>query len=136
MAEGGRTNITAEDYFLQQKKKLDLADRRPPSSRKISNRIGPAISKVTVRTEDYNALSTAYNGFYSSVRAKNGPDVEVSGPDQGFDINPYVGQTIMDAELGGWQEVTNLSTGVTYRRLGLRTPSLPELISWSVWSVV
>jgi hypothetical protein len=129
---GWRADVTAGDYFLHQKKQLTVADRRPVI-RSASDLVGPGVSANALRLEDFNALEATFNGYFSSERSINGPSVEQSGADAGFDVNPYVGFVSSDAEFGGVQEFTNLTTGSVYRRAFTRSTVLPSMVSWGVW---
>lgn len=130
-----RTEIDAGDYFGHQKKQLEVADRRPVI-RKPSDLVGPGIGANAVRVTDFNNLLATYNGFFSSSRSLNGPVIEGSGPDAGYDINPYVGTVSSDAELGGVQTFTNIDTEVTYRRVFRRNPADAATLYWGDWVVV
>lgn len=134
MQQNWRTEVTAEDYFLHRKKEFEVADRRPVI-RKPSDLagMGPGINFSATRITDFNDALATYNGYYSSMRSLNGPSPQVSGPDANYDTNLYVGYVVMDAELGGIQEFTRLTTGVVYRRVFSRAPEDPEFILWGSW---
>lgn len=132
-----REEVDASDYFLHQRKQLQVADRRPVI-RKTADLVGPGINKEAVPITDYNDLLATYNGFYSSSRASNGPAINLTGPDAGFDTNKYVGFVIMDSDIGGVQTFVNMESvgpnaGKTYRRQFFRNPSDPSFISWGTW---
>jgi len=118
-----RTDIDAGDYFGQQKKTLAMADRRPVI-RRAADLVGPGIGANTVRITDYNNLLATFNGFYSSASgADNAPNADEN----------FVGYVVSDAEFGGRQVFTGLTSGATYSRLFNRSLADPELIGWSAW---
>lgn len=121
-----RTEVNAVDYFGHQKKQLNVADRRPVI-RRASDLVGPGVAATAVRITDYNDLLATYNGFFSSAPdALNAPGAD----------DPYVGTVVSDAELGGVQMFTNLTTGVVYRRVFNRNPSDAATIYWGAWAAV
>lgn len=128
-----RTDVTWLDYVGHQRKKNQVSDRRPVI-RKASDLVGPGInSSATVVTDWNNALAT-FNGYFSSVRALNGPRPETSGPDDDYDIHPYTGYVVMDATYGGKQVITDLDTMIDYSRIFRRAPYDPSTIVWGAWT--
>ena len=121
-----RIETDAEDYFRSQKKQLQVADRRPVI-RRASDLVGPGIAATAVRITDFNDLLATYNGFFSSAAGA------VNAPTPG---EPYAGTVTSDAELGGVQMFTNLSTGVVYRRVFNRNPYDASTLYWGTWGVV
>lgn len=122
-SQNWRTEVNSEDYFRHQKKQLQIADRRPVI-RRASDLVGPGIAATCVRITDYNDLLATYNGFFSSAPdAANAP----TGDD------PYVGTVASDAELGGIQTFTNLTTEDRYQRVFRRNPTDAATIYWGVW---
>ena len=118
-----RTETDASDYFGQQKKQLQVADRRPVI-RRASDLVGPGIGSYATRVEDFNALLVTFNGFYSAlVGALNAPN----------ETENFVGLVASDAELGGVQMFTGLTSGARYQRTFNRSPADPELIGWTAW---
>lgn len=118
-----RTETNATDYFGQQKKQLQVADRRPVI-RRASDLVGPGINTYAIRIDDFNNLLATFNGFYSALAgAFNAPNTEEN----------FVGHVASDAELGGVQVFTGLTSGFTYTRLFNRSPADPELIGWTGW---
>lgn len=130
-----RTDVTAGEYFLHQRKQLDIADRRPVI-RKPSDLVGPSIAPHALRVTNYSDPLATFNGFISSTRAVNGPRPEVAGPNAGYDINSYSGFVSSDAELGGVQRITDLLTGSEYVRTFRRAPADPGALTWSDWGVI
>ena len=135
MSQERRPEINASDYFSNSQRKLAVADRRPVI-RRASDLVGPGISMNAIRITDYNDLLATFNGFFSSNRAQNGPDVETTGPDEGFDTNTYSGFVSSDAELGGVQLITDLNTGTRYQRTFRRSPMDDATIYWTAWVVL
>lgn len=127
-----RTEVTAEDYFLHQKKQMQVADRRPVI-RRASDIVGPGISANATRLLDFNNVLATYNGFYSAAPgAINSPDFD-SDPD---DWQAFVGTVSSDAELGGVQTFTGLDTAVVYQRVFKRSPSDASFLYWGIWVAI
>lgn len=124
MSQSWRTEVDAADYFGNQKKKLEVADRRPVI-RRPSDLVGPNIGSAATRITDFNDILATYNGFCSAapgaVGAPNATDA-------------FIGYVIMDDELGGEQVFRSLVDGVEYARTALRNPSDPTSITWSSWA--
>jgi hypothetical protein len=121
-----RTEIDAQDYFGHQQKKLQIADRRPVI-RKASDLVGPGIGALAVRVTNFNDLLATYNGYYSAaVGALSAPN----------DTDTFVGATVSDAELGGIQTFTSLTTGVIYQRVFTRNPADASAVYWGDWQTV
>lgn len=123
-----RTEIDAEDYFRHQKKKTQVADRRPVI-RKASDLVGPGIDAAAVVVTDWNDVLATFNGYFSSTSALNGPQ-SVGG---GSDTSLYVGFVTMDATYGGKQIITDLNSGLDYTRIFRRAPTDPNTIVWGPW---
>lgn len=122
--ENWRTQINAVDYFGQQKKQVAIEQRRP-TIRKASDLVGPGIGAEAVRIDDYNNLLATFNGYYASaVGAANAPN----------NVEAFVGTVISDAEFGGRQVFTGLTSGTEYSRTFTRSPTDPETIGWGLWS--
>lgn len=120
-----RVEDSAETYFGHQKKTLAVADRRPVI-RRASDIVGPGINAMATRITDYNDILATYNGYYSSeAGASNAPNSDEA----------FVGITVMDSALGGYQQFTGLDTGTEYRRIFTRNPSDPDMIFWGAWVV-
>jgi hypothetical protein len=124
MSESSRTEVDATDYFGHQKKKLGLADRRPVI-RKASDLVGPGINANATRITNFNDLLATYNGFFA---ADAGALVAPNSTDQ------FSGITVSDAELGGTQVFSSLSTGITYRRVFTRSPLDASSVLWGAWA--
>jgi hypothetical protein len=112
------------DYFRGQKKTLEVADRRPVI-RKASDLVGPGIDSNTIRITDFNDVLATFNGYYSS--------------DPGAEAAPntteaFVGHVVSDAEFGGRQVFTGMTSGVVYSRTFHRSPTDPETMGWTEWS--
>lgn len=137
MSKNWRPEVEAGDYFGHRQREFDIADRRPVI-RKPSDLagMGPGIGANSVGLIDFNDTLATYDGFYSASRAVNGPEPETTGPDTGFDTHEYVGTVSSDANLGGVQEFTRLSTGVVYRRVFRRAPEDETFISWGTWQAL
>jgi hypothetical protein len=119
-----RTDVDAGDYFLHQKKRLEIADRRPVI-RRGSDLVGPGIGANTVRLDDFNDALATFNGYYSSVAdTPNAPTASEA----------FIGQVLSDAELGGRQMFTGLTSGIEYTRTFTRSPEDPEAVAWSQWT--
>lgn len=115
-----RTEVDAVDYFGNQKKQLQVADRRPVI-RKASDLVGPGIGAGAVRVVDWNDDLASFNGYYSSSRALNGPRPNTSGPNTGYDTNEYTAVVSNDDELGLVQVLYPLDKpGVRYERVRQR----------------
>lgn len=121
--QGWRTQINAEDYFGQQQKAQNLADRRPVI-RKASDLVGPGIADTAVSLTDFGDLLATYNGFFSAIAGA----FAAPTPDESF-----VGSVVSDADMGGTQTFTGLVSGWTYQRTFQRNPSDPESIFWGPW---
>jgi hypothetical protein len=118
-----RPETDGADYFLHQKKQLQVADRRPVI-RRPSDLVGPGINSSAVRITDYNDALATFNGYYSSEPgASNAPN----------ETDSFIGFVAMDDALGGKQIFTSLSTGEDYTRVFLRNPSDPSAILWGQW---
>lgn len=119
-----RTEVNAGDYFGNQRKKLQFADRRPVI-RRPSDLVGPGIADTAVRLDDYNDLLATYNGFFSSaISALNAPN----------STDAFVGTVVSDSLLGGVQRFTSLASSVTYTRTFNRSPLDPATIYWGAWA--
>lgn len=119
-----RTDVTAGDYFLHQKKQSEI-ERRRPTIRAASDLVGPGIGANAVRLDDFNDLLATFNGYYSSAAgAAHAPT----------SAEAFVGHVVSDATLGGRQEFTGLTTGVEYTRTFTRSPIDPEALAWGDWT--
>lgn len=118
-----RIETDSMDYFQHQKKTIEVSDRRPVI-RKAGDLVGPGIGANSTRIDDYSDLLATFNGYYSSAPgASNAPNA----------TEAFVGYVISDAELGGTQIFTSLSTGIEFTRLFERSPTAPETIGWGEW---
>lgn len=121
-----RIPTNAEDYFQQQKKQLNVADRRPVI-RRASDLVGPGIAPTAVRVTDMNDILATYNGFFSCAEgAANAPTAD----------DDYVGWVSGDAELGGVQHMTGLTSEDRYQRVFRRNPLDAETIYWGSWVLI
>lgn len=119
-----RPETDAEDYFIHQKKQLTLADRRPVI-RKASDLVGPGFGANTIRITDYNSVLATFNGYFSSAPgADNAPNGDEA----------FTGYVVSDAELGGQQVFTGLSSGTEYRRTFTRSVTDSATLGWGAWS--
>lgn len=148
-----RTQVTAQDFFGQQKKTLQVANRRP-LIRQASDLVGPGIGSSATMITDWNDELATFNGYYSSGNAGNlatgvgalhGPI-----PDAGHgnkDFHPYVGFVTMDSLLGGQQILypvpvlaSPIVTSTAYwTRSFVRNPADPTTVSsiqWGPWVFV
>lgn len=125
-ARNWRTEVDAIDYFGNQKKQLQVADRRP-LIRRASDIVGPGIAGQAVRLSDYNDLLATFNGFFSSAPGA------ANAPTPG---EAYVGTVVSDSELGGVQTFTNLETEFTYQRVFRRNPTDSSTVYWGAWSTL
>ena len=120
-----RTSTNSADYFGQQKKQLNVADRRPVI-RRASDLVGPGIAATAVQITDFNDLLATYNGFFSSeAGALNAPS--------GFQA--FVGTVVSDAEIGGRQTFTGVDTEEVYQRVFRRNPGDSATIYWGDWVI-
>ncbi len=124
-----RPEIDAEDYFSHQKKKLNVADRRPVI-RKASDLVGPGIDGQAVRIDNFNDPLAQFNGYFSAVVA-SGMDVAMNAPAEGS----FIGTVISDAELGGKQMFTSLGDGKEYVRTFIRNPTDTDFVFWGPWGL-
>lgn len=124
MSDDWRIPTDAATYLSHQQKRTNFAERRPVI-RRASDLVGPGIGAHAVRLTDYNNLLSTFNGYYSSA-----PET-TNAPPGG---EAFVGYVISDAELGGLQVFTGLTTGTEYRRTFTRNPTDPELITWGSWA--
>jgi hypothetical protein len=120
------------DILQHDRKQNQVADRRPVI-RKPSDLVGPGIGASATRVTDWNNVLATFNGYFSSVRALNGPRPETAGPDVNYDVHTYVGFVTMDAEYGGKQVITDLTTYIDYTRVFYRAPTDPNTIVWGSW---
>lgn len=126
MSQNWRIETDAEDYLGHQKKKLEIADRRPVP-RRADELVGPGIASTAIRITDFNNLLAQFNGFFSAKGdAASRPPVDQN----------YVGTVISDAELGGVQEFYGMSNGLLYRRIFTRNPGDTSTVSWGAWAQV
>lgn len=134
--ENWRTEVDASDYFGNRQKKLNVADRRPVI-RRASDLVGPGIDVNSLRVDNLNNPLATYNGFYSykSVADVGNPtaDTDSGAPTDGDD---YVGTISSDAEIGGIQTFTNITTEVVYQRVFRRSPGDASFIYWGAWKVI
>jgi len=125
--EDWRIDSDALTYFGHQQKKTNVADRRPVI-RKAADLVGPGINAQATIITDFNNLLATYNGYYSAEAGAFG----APNADEAF-----VGITVMDATLGGYQLFTGLGTGsgqgLTWRRKFIRNPADYSSISWEAW---
>jgi hypothetical protein len=119
-----REDVDAETYFGHQQKQVTLADRRPVI-RTASDLVGPGIDSNTVRITDFNDLLATFNGYFSSEPGAN------AAPNA---TDSFVGVVISDAEMGGRQEFTGLTSGIEYSRTFKRSPVDPEALAWTPWT--
>lgn len=117
-----RTEVKAEDYFAHAKKAAQITERRPVP--RTSDLVGPGIGATAVRITDYNDLLATFNGFFSSAPGAAGAPNATEA---------FVGNVFSDAELGGVQTFTGLTSGTEYRRSFTRSPIDPETIGWGEW---
>ena len=135
MAEQDWTIETnAEDYFRHQKKQLQVSDRRPVI-RRASDLVGPGLAATAVRVNDFNDILATYNGFFSAVVPAPtiddpSPAARMSAP---YDDESFVGWVAGDAELGGVQHMTGLTSEDRYQRVFRRNPYDAETIYWGSW---
>jgi len=126
-AANWRIETNSEDYFGQQKKKAQVADRRPVI-RKASDLVGPGIGASAVRLTDLNDVVATYNGYFSAgLGADNSPDPTADA---------LVGWVTTDSEFGGGQFFMRLSDGVVFTRTFLRAPWSPSSIIWGTWATI
>lgn len=119
-----RTGTDAGDYFLHQKKQLQMADRRPVLH-KASDLVGPGIGKFTTRLDDLNSVAATFDGYFSALStAFNAPS----------NTENFVGVVSADEILGGVQTFWGLTSGTMYRRVFTKNPQIPEFISYQAWS--
>lgn len=118
-----RTELDAGDYFLHQKKTLQVADRRPVI-RSASDLVGPGIAGSAIRVTDFDNLLATFNGYYSSEPEAN------AAPNT---TDAFIGYVVMDDTLGGRQVFTSLMTGEEFTRVFLRNPSDASSIVWGQW---
>lgn len=119
-----RPEVDAADYFGNQRKQLQVADRRPVI-RKASDLVGPGIGASATRITDFNDLLATYNGYYSALAgARNAPNSREA----------FVGHTVMDDTLGGRQVFTGMSSRSEYARTFIRNPGDAEVILWGDWA--
>lgn len=119
-----RTEVTGADYFLHRQKEGNLSDRRPVI-RKPSDLVGPGIAAQAVRIADFNDPLATFNGFFSAAAgALNAPNAD----------EVFVGTVVGDAEFGGVQRFTGLTSGTDFKRMFRRRPNDPSYITWTVWS--
>lgn len=124
MSNDWKIQTNTSDYLSQQKRRGDIEVRRP-TIRQASDLVGPGIGAAAIRITDFNNLLATFNGYYSAAAGA------LSAPN---DSEAFVGQVVSDAELGGRQIFTGLTSGVEYSRTFTRSPTDPETLGWGVWS--
>lgn len=118
-----RIEVTSADYFLHERKRADIEQRRPVI-RKGSDLVGPGIGAEATQITDYNDQLATFNGYYSSVPgALYAPNATDS----------FIGYTIMDATLGGKQVFTSLVSGNEFSRVFRRSPSDASSVAFGAW---
>lgn len=113
----------AEDYLKTQKKKAEVADRRPVI-RKPSDLVGPGIAAEAISLADFRNELALFNGSFSAAPGA------LDAPNS---TDPFVGTVIGDPILGGLQSFTSLTTGDEYKRTFSRAPFDPLAIDWGIW---
>lgn len=129
MSDASRPEINTHDYLTNQRKKLQMADRRPAGKR-ASDVVGPGMRQYARRVEDFSSPSATVNGYFSAQGALNGPLSTSGAP---MDTSPYVFWVVSDRELGGVQRATNLTTGAEWKRRFLRNATDYDFITWAAW---
>lgn len=120
---GWRIETDAHDYFMGQKKRLEIADRRPVI-RDASDLVGPGIGASAVRITDYDDILATFDGYYSSAPgALSAPNTTES----------FVGIVISDSAMGGVQKFTGLTSRIEYTRVFTRSVTDPESLGWGEW---
>lgn len=130
MGEGNwRTEVTAEDYFGAQKKRLQVESRRGVA-RGAADLVGPGIGRYAARVADFDDPIVAVNGFVMSVSgAVNAP------PRTGGGDGVFVGTIVTDSGHFGYQQVTEASTGKEWRRMFYRNLTDPAaLLTFTPWT--
>lgn len=120
-----RTEVNAGDFFGNQKKRAEMADRRP-AFRKSTDipGLGPGIKNSAVRISDFNNVLALCNGYFSALTgAANAPN----------GTEDFVGFVTMDDELGGFQTFRGMTSGTQFVRMVHRNPSDPDDIAWGAW---
>lgn len=112
--------------YLSQRKRRGEIEQRDPGYEPFKQEIGPGIRSSAISVDDWSDLLATYNGYYSSrPGALNAPNA----------VQAFVGETIMDAQLGGVQTLKPLVPGGTlsYRRAFNRSPGDVSSILWGPW---
>lgn len=116
-----RPELDAGDYFSNQKKKAELADRRPVI-RRAGDLVGPGLNMMATPISDFNDPLAQYNGFFSALSgAANAP---TSGN--------FTGVVVSDATQGGTQTFTR-ADGEVFVRTFSRAPEDASHITWGIW---
>lgn len=118
-----RVPTTAEDYFRNQQRRADIADRRPVV-RKAADIVGPGIDATAIPITDFSDPLATYDGFFSAVAGTFGAPTNSEA---------YVGTVVSDAVLGGTQTFTGLTSKVTYQRTFQRNPADYSSLFWGGW---
>lgn len=121
-----RIDTDATGYFSHQKRRLDIADRRPVI-RRASDLVGPGIGKDAVRLGDMDEPMARFNGYYS---------IDSTGGSLPAPGQAYVGWVVSDPDLGGAQTLVGLSDNTMWRRTFTRGLVDRESIGWSPWEQV
>lgn len=118
-----RTETNAGDYFGHQQKQLKIADRRPVI-RNATDLVGPGITSNAVRITNFNDVLATFDGYFSAdIGATNAPNA----------TDAFVGYVSSDAELGGTQQFSDLTSQVVWTRTFTRSPLDASTIRWSTW---
>jgi hypothetical protein len=128
-AQNWRTDVNAEDYFVQQKKQLMLADRRPVI-RRASDLVGPGIGGNAIQVSNFNDPLLTFNGYFSYAFVDEATSIIDSAPNF---TDSFVGFVTQDAELGGTQIFYSLNTTATWKRVFMRNPMDAASIFFGPW---
>lgn len=123
MSENWRTEIDAQDFFGNQKKRSAIEQRRP-LLRQASDFVGPGIGVSSTRITNFNDILALCNGYFSCVAGTTNAPTSTQA---------FTGYVIMDAEFGGQQVFRGMTTGTQYVRIARRNPSDPDSITWGAW---
>lgn len=130
-SQNWRTETNAEDYFNQQRKQLQLADRRPVI-RTPADLVGPGIGASAIRITSFDDILATYDGYFSYEFVDAPSSTAAKAPNT---TDSFVGFITQDNLLGGVQTFYSLTpNGRTYRRTFLRNPMDPSSLTWSNWT--
>lgn len=123
-SEDWRIGTDAKTYFLHEQK-ANRIERRRPTVRTAGDLVGPGIDASATTVTNWNDVLATFDGYFSSAAGA------ASAPTPG---EPYVGHTVSDADLGGYQTLTGVTSGSIWVRTFNRNAADPETVGFTPWT--